>query len=137
MFKGKEINNSKARQEEMARFPKCIYVIYNPKAYTNGENLKQWARQQYKWGSAYSPSDNEPRLLTLDAFGAHKKKKTAQEIKTEKDFITELKKLNCIISMIPPGATGYIQVLDGFVNKLIKKLIQESEETYYDLHKAE
>jgi hypothetical protein len=35
--------------------------------------LKQWVCQQYKWGSAYSPSDNEPRLLVLDAFGAHKK----------------------------------------------------------------
>jgi hypothetical protein len=41
MFKGKEINNSKARKKEMARYPKGIAVIFNPKAYANSENLKQ------------------------------------------------------------------------------------------------
>ena len=39
--------------------------------------------------------------------------------------------------MIPPSRTGYVQVLNGFINKLIKKLIQECEETYYDLYEAE
>jgi hypothetical protein len=137
MFKGKEINNSKARKEEMARYPKGIAVIFNPKAYANSENLKQWARQQYKWGSAYSPSDKEPRLLVLDAFAAHKKKKTDQETSGEESFVEELKKLNTTVSMVPPGATGYVQVLDGFANKKIKELIREQEEAYYDEHEAE
>ena len=41
MFKGKEINNSRVQREEIVRFFKGIYVIYNPKAYANGKNLKQ------------------------------------------------------------------------------------------------
>jgi hypothetical protein len=51
--------------------------------------------------------------------------------------VEELKKLNTTVSMVPPGATGYVQVLDSFANKKIKKLIQEQEEAYYDKHKAE
>ena len=136
MFRGKEHSNTKARREELSKYPKGLHVIFNEKAYANGENLKQWARQQYKWGSPFSPSDQEPRLLAIDAFAAHKKK-TAQEKKDEDDFVTELKSLNTTISMIPAGGTGYIQVCNGFANKKIKELISEMEEAYYDLHEAE
>lgn len=135
MFKGQEKLNTKARRDEMAQYPKGIHVIFNPKAYANGENLKQWARQQYKWGSAYSPSDREPRLLVIDAFAAHKK--TVDEKKAQDDFIAELKKLNTTVSMVPAGGTGYVQVCDGFANKKIKELISEMEEAHYDLHEAE
>jgi hypothetical protein len=38
--------------------------------------------------------------------------------------------------MVPPGATGYVQVCDGFPNKKIKKLISEREEIYYDQNEA-
>ena len=120
----------------MARFPKGIHIIYNSKAYANGENLKQQARQQYKWGSAYSPSEKEPRLLVLDSFAAHKKR-TNQEKRDKEDFIGELKKLNCTISIVPPGATGYVQVLDGFANYKMKQLLQEQEEAQYDEHETE
>ena len=41
MFKGKEINNTKARRDEIARYPKGIAVIFNLKVYANSENLKQ------------------------------------------------------------------------------------------------
>ena len=133
MFRGQEGPGNLARKAEMAKYPKGIHVIFNPKAYANGENLKQWARQQYKWGSPFSPSDREPRLLAIDAFAVHKKK-TKQEKKAEGDFIAELKKLNCTISMIPTGGTGYVQVCDGFVNRKIKELISEQEEAHYDLH---
>jgi hypothetical protein len=51
--------------------------------------------------------------------------------------VEKLKKLNTTVSMVPPGATGYVQVLDGFANKKIKELIREQEEAYYDEHKAE
>jgi hypothetical protein len=112
-------------------------VIFNTKAYANGETLKQWARQDYKWGSAFSPSDNEPRFLVLDAFSAHKKKKDDGEKQAEEDFVGELKKLNTTISMVPPGATGYVQVCDGFPNRKMKELISEREEIHYDLHEDE
>jgi hypothetical protein len=135
MFRGKEGPGDYRRRAEALKYAKGIHVIFNDKAYANGENLKNWARQQYKWGSAFSPSDNEPRLLTLDAFGAHKK--TVQEDKAQEDFVAELKKLNITISMIPEGGTGYLQVLDLAVNKLIKTLIRECEEAHYDLHEAE
>ena len=137
MFKGKEHSNTKARRDELAKFPSDITVIYNKKAYANRENLKQQARQQYKQGSPYSPSEAEPRLLVLNAFTAHKKKKTAEKKAEEEDFVTELKKLNCTISIVPPGATGYVQVLDGFANRKIKQLIREEEEAFYDDHEDE
>jgi hypothetical protein len=60
MFRGKEKLDTKARRDELARFPPGVHVIFNAKAYANSQNLKQWARQEYKWGSAYSPSDCEP-----------------------------------------------------------------------------
>ena len=41
MFKGKEYSNTKACRDELAKFPSDITVIYNKKAYTNRENLKQ------------------------------------------------------------------------------------------------
>ena len=58
-------------------------------------------------------------------------------MKGQQDFVTELKKLNTTISMIPPGGTGYVQVCNSFTNKKIKELISEIEEAYYDLYEAE
>ena len=40
MFKGKEINNIKARRDEIIRYPKGITIIFNLKVYTNSKNLK-------------------------------------------------------------------------------------------------
>ena len=42
-----------------------------------------------------------------------------------------------MISIVPPGTTSYIQVLDGFMNRKIKQLIREEEEAFYDDHKDE
>ena len=41
MFKGQEKLNTKARRDKLARFPLGVHVIFNLKAYANGENLKQ------------------------------------------------------------------------------------------------
>jgi hypothetical protein len=44
MFRGQEgtkAANKAARKAEAAKYPKGIYVIFNPKAYANKENLKQ------------------------------------------------------------------------------------------------
>ena len=106
MFRGKEKLDTKVRKDELARFPSGVHVIFNVKVYTNSENLKQQARQEYKWGSVYSLSDREPRLLVIDAFAAHKK--TTDEKRAQDDFISELKKLNTTVSIVPPGGTGYV-----------------------------
>jgi hypothetical protein len=62
MFKDNEgttAANITTRRAKAAKYRKGIYVIFNKKAYANGENLKQWARQQYKWYSAFSLSANK------------------------------------------------------------------------------
>jgi hypothetical protein len=89
-------------------------------------------------GFCLLPSDKEPQLLVLDAFVAHKGK-TDQEMRDENDFVEEFKKLNTTISIVPAGGTGYMQVLDGFINKKIKEfeLIQEEEEIHYNLYETE
>jgi bacterioferritin-associated ferredoxin len=37
--------------------------------------------------------------------------------------------------MVPPDATGYVQVCNGFANKKIKELISKQEEMHYDQYK--
>jgi hypothetical protein len=109
MFRGSEgttAANTTARRAEAARYRKGIHIIFNKKVYANGENLKQWARQQYKWYSAFLPSDNEPRLLVLNAFSAYKK--STNEIQAQEDFVVELKKLNTTVLMVSSGGTGYV-----------------------------
>jgi hypothetical protein len=76
-------------------------------------------------------SENKPCLLVLNAFAAHKKK-TDKEKKDKDDFVTKLKKLNCTISIVLADRTEYVQVLDSFCNKKIKKLISELEKIYYN-----
>jgi hypothetical protein len=41
MFYSKEGLSDAQRKAEFKKYPKGIYVIFNKKAYTNGENLKQ------------------------------------------------------------------------------------------------
>jgi hypothetical protein len=41
-----------------------------------------------------------------------------------------LAKLKVILSLIPRGCTGYIQVLDVLINKLIKAYIEEYEDLW-------
>ena len=57
-------------------------------------------------------------------------------MKGQQDFVTELKKLNTTISMIPPGGTGYVQVCNSFTNKKIKELIRDYKSVYYDQNEA-
>ena len=109
MFRGDasaKASKAAPRRAEALKYPKGIHVIFNKKAYANGENLKHWAREEYKWHGAYSPLEREPRLLVLDAFLAHKK--SADEVKAQDDFVAELKKINTTISMVPPSGTGYV-----------------------------
>jgi hypothetical protein len=48
MFKGLLGTGDVRRRREMKRYPKGIRVIFNNNAYVNRDNLKQWARQEYK-----------------------------------------------------------------------------------------
>ena len=44
------------------------------------------------------------------------------------------KKLNVTLSIIPGGCTGYVQVLDVLINKLIKAYIEEYEDIWIEEH---
>jgi hypothetical protein len=135
MFKGSEKGDSRRRIEEK-RYASDVNVIFNPKAYANTQNLKGWVKNQFKWGTPFSPSDMEPRLLVLDAFEPHKKSKK-QEEKEVDSLVDEFKKLNTTISVIPGGCTGYIQPLDVSINKIIKNIIKQCEEDHYDTNPDE
>ena len=58
-------------------------------------------------------------------------------MRSQGDFVAELKKLNTIVSIVPPSRTGYVQICNSFINKKIKELISELEEIYYDQNEAE
>lgn len=49
-----------------------------------------------------------------------------------KSIREELKKLNCTSSYIPGGCTGFLQVLDISLNKLLKEMIAQATEDHYD-----
>jgi len=96
--------------------------------------------------SAYPLRDSEPRFLALNAFKPHinkgkkvKDKETGRErakrLKEEKlqqDLRDELTKLKVTLSLIPGGCTGYVQVLDVLINKLIKAYIEEYEDLWIE-----
>jgi hypothetical protein len=75
----------------------------------------------------------EPQLLVLDSFEPHKKSKKKDKEEAE-DLVDEFKKLNTTVSIIPRGCTGYIQLLDVSVNKIIKDIIQQCEEDHYNAY---
>jgi DDE superfamily endonuclease len=78
--------------------------------------LKDWIRKQYTSASAYLARENEPRLLTLDAFAPQ----------MTKSVMAEFKKINCITSYIPGGCTSFVQVLDVSLNKTLKALVAQA-----------
>src|SRR4051812_13121143 len=105
------------------------------KAYANTANLTWWIKQMYSSATAYPLSNQEPRFLSLNAFAPHKNKgwknpskespkareKRLVEEEAQKKLCMELEKLNVTISIIPGSCTGYVQVLDVTVNKIIKQ----------------
>jgi hypothetical protein len=135
MFKGSEKGDSQRCTEEK-QYSSDVSVIFNPKAYANTQNLKQWVKNQFKWGTPFSPSDMEPRLLVFDSFEPHKKSKK-QEEKEVNGLVDELKKLNTTISIIPGGCTSYVQPLDVSINKIIKNIIKQCKEDHYDANPKE
>jgi Tc5 transposase DNA-binding domain len=146
MFHGKPTSKDRRRIAEMRKYHPGVIVIFNEKAYANTSNLVTWVKRQYSVASAYPSSDREPRLLCLDAFAPHKNKgrkdpgkesqkaieKRLAEEALQQGLREELAKLNVTTSIIPGGCTGYVQVLDVSVNKLIKQYIEEEEERWID-----
>ncbi|KAL5313992.1 hypothetical protein ACEPPN_018416 [Leptodophora sp. 'Broadleaf-Isolate-01'] len=90
----------------------------------------------------YPLSDQEPRLLVLDAFAPHKHtrkkvpanestKAKARRLKAERlnqQIRDEFLKLNVTLSLILRGCTSYVQVLDVAINSLLKAIIKELKE---------
>jgi hypothetical protein len=121
-----------------------VHIVFNPKACCNSASLLTWIRQQFKWGSPYSPSDNEPKLLVIDSFAPYKNSGTKKPVPkslaaynkfcAEEQLRHELKAeyelQNVLVSIIPGGGTGYVQPLDISVNKLLKGLIRNQEEEH-------
>ena len=149
MFHGKPTSKDRRRIAEMKKYNPGVIVIFNEKAYANTSNLISWVKHQYSVASAYPTHDREPRLLCLDAFAPHKNKgrknpprkesqkameKRLAEETLQQRLREELAKLNVTTSIIPGGCTGYVQVLDISVNKLIKQYIEEEEEKWIDEH---
>jgi hypothetical protein len=150
MFKGKAKGDSRRKQERKKYHPGVV-VIFNEKAYANTSNLIDWIKQQYSMASAYPLRDHEPRFLALDAFAPHKNKgrkdpgkesdkakgRRLKEEALQQELRNELSKLYVITSIIPGGCTGYVQVLDVTVNKIIKQYIEEAEDQWVDEHLEE
>jgi hypothetical protein len=99
-----------------------VCVAFNKTAWADSTNLKDWVKNQYTGRSVYFTKDNEPRLLSLDAFVPQ----------MTKGVIAEFKKLNCTTSYIPGGCTGFVQVLDVSLNKPLKQLVTQAAEDHTD-----
>jgi hypothetical protein len=146
MFKGKPSSKDRRRFAEMKKYHPSVVVIFNDKAYANTLNFLQWIKGQYSGATAFPLSDREPRLLCLDTFAPYKnqgrklpakesekaKEKRYVEEQVQQQVRDELAKLNVTTSIIPGGCTGYVQVLDVSINKIIKQYLEEYEEAYYN-----
>jgi len=145
MFKGKPKGDNRRKAEQKKYHPGVI-VIFNEKAWANTSNLLDWVKHQYSTASAYPLRDNEPRFLALDSFAPHlnkgKKQKDKESQKQKERRLLEEKlqqqlrdaftKLHVTLSIIPGGCTGYVQVLDVLINKLIKQYIEEYEDLWVE-----
>jgi hypothetical protein len=147
IFKGKPKGDNRRKLEQKKYHPGVV-VAFNEKAWANTSNLLDWVLNQYSTATAYPLKDNEPRFLTLDAFAPHKnkgrkakdkeslkeKERRLQEERLQQKLRDTFTKLNVTLSIIPGGCTGYVQVLDVLVNKLIKAYIEEYEDQWVEAH---
>lgn len=146
IFKGKTHSKDSCRRTEYKKYHSGVVVIFNEKAWANTSNLIDCVKNQYSTASAYPLCDNEPRFLSLDAFAPHKNKgqkakakesekareKRLVEEKLQQELRDQFAKLKVTTSIIPGGCTGYVQVLDVTVNKIVKQYIEEAEDLWVD-----
>jgi len=86
-----------------------VVVKFNPKVYANEANLLKWVEEQL-----IPLLENQPTLLVLDLFGAHK---TQEVLGT---FLAN----DITISLIPGGCTSLVQPLDVSINCLFKDILK-------------
>jgi hypothetical protein len=121
IFHGDPIGDKRRHVEEKLYDPR-VCTAFNKTAWADGTNLKDWVKKQYATASPYFKSENEPRFLSLDAFAP-------QMTNSLRD---EFKKLNCTTSYIPGGCTGFVQVLDVSLNKVLKALVAQQASDHAD-----
>jgi hypothetical protein len=126
IFHGDPIGDSR-RQKEEKRFDKRVCTAFNQTAWADSTNLKDWVKNQYSCASEYLAQDNEPRLLTLNAFAPQ----------MTEEVTAEFAKLNCTTSYIPSGCTGFVQVLDVSLNKPLKALVAQAAEDHADKYASQ
>jgi hypothetical protein len=112
------------RREEMRKYAHGVDVLWNPKAYANEDTMLHWIKHIYRFSSAYSTLgvEQEPRLLSLDAFSAHLTPAVLRVLKANRTTV----------SVVPGGCTGMVQVLDVSLNKPLKDLIKQEQDDHYD-----
>ena len=144
MFKGKLGKGDSRRKVEYRKYYPRVVVIFNKKAQANTTNLLNQIKNQYSTASIYLLRDSKPRFLTLNAFKLYinkgrktklnelvkEKEKRLKEEKLQQDLRDKLGRLKVTLSLIPGGCTGYVQVLNVLINKLIKAYIAEYEDEW-------
>jgi len=80
----------------------------------------------YQFLLAYSTLGvkRKPRLLSLNAFPPHLTPAVSRALKAQK----------VTISVVLGGCTRMVQVLDVSLNKLLKDLIKEEQDNYYNTY---
>lgn len=128
-YKGKPFHPSLLA--EWKQYDSRVKVAFNDKAYATTETMIEWVKSQFSYSSAFVfkkwEDKHEPRLLTLDVF-----KGQLNDI-----VLAEFKRINCTCSFIPGGTTGFIQVCDVGINKVLKNRIQDLADKHYDSHETQ
>jgi hypothetical protein len=104
-----------------------VCTAFNKTAWADAVNLKDWIIRQYTSASAYLACENEPCLLSLNAFAPQ----------MTKSVMAEFKKLNCITLYILSRCTGFVQVLDVSLNKTLKAFVVQAAEDYADKYASQ
>jgi hypothetical protein len=145
IFRGPE-KEDRARKVERERYHPDVRVVFNEKGAADRQIFLDWITEQYAQDSQFPLSDQEPRLLVLDAYPAHvckalkprKNEGPADRNEREKKqelsdkILAKLKELLVTRSLIPGGCTGYVQVCDILFNKLLKDFIKDSEQAWIE-----
>lgn len=106
-FRGQGIGGGVVK--EMESYDPRVVVKFNMKAYANSENFLEWIDEQL-----IPVLDNQPTLLALDLFAAHK---TQEVLDT---FLAN----DIAVSLIPGGCTSLVQPLDVSINRPFKDILK-------------
>jgi DDE superfamily endonuclease len=90
IYHGDPVGNSRRRAEEKLYDPRVV-VRFNETAWATSETLQYWLKRMFSVAQDYPSSDNEPGLLSLDAFAPQ----------MTKEMRNHLRKINVTPSYIP------------------------------------